>query len=147
MTYEEAIKKKEQDFINHESDLISISNSPSPSPLTLFLSKSHLLKRIFRKRAKADQFDSPSLLLWSDTKMQGLSNAVTIVLGLLMLYGPLWWLNWVSRDVFRLGIITGFVTLFALGLSQVGEGKPFEVLAATAAYAAVLMVFMQQQAG
>jgi hypothetical protein len=65
--------------------------------------------------------------------MEVFTDAIVILLGLLMLYGPMWWLNWVSDDTKRLGIITGFVTLFAVGLRIVSAAKPFEVLAATAA--------------
>ena len=43
----------------------------------------------------------------------------------------------------RLGIITGFVILFTLLMAGATINRPFEVVAATAAYAAVLMVFMQ----
>ena len=62
-----------------------------------------------------------------------------------MLLGPMWWLNFVMDDAKRSGIITVFVFFFAIGLSLIGSGRPFETLAATAAYAAVLMVFMQKQ--
>jgi hypothetical protein len=47
-------------------------------------------------------------------------------------------------DAKRLAIITVFIFFFAAGLCVVGSDRPFEVLAATAAYAAVLMVFMQR---
>lgn len=70
-----------------------------------------------------------------------------IVPGLGMLIGPLWWLNYVVDDAKRLAIITGFVLAFAFGLGLIASGKPFETLGATAAYAAVLMVFMQRQSG
>lgn len=76
--------------------------------------------------------------------MKWFSDTIVIIIGLLMLYGPLWWLNWVADDVKRLAIITSFVAIFALSLRVVSDGRPFEVLAATAAYAAVLMVFMQK---
>lgn len=67
------------------------------------------------------------------------------MLGLVMLYGPMWWLNYVFDDAKRLAIITVFVFLFTVALSLIGSGRPFETLAAAAAYAAVLMVFMQRQ--
>ena len=67
--------------------------------------------------------------------------------GLAMLIGPLWWLQQITADESnlqsRLGIITGFIVCFAGILSIVTVAKPFDVLAATAAYSAVLMVFMQ----
>lgn len=73
------------------------------------------------------------------------ADSIIISLGLAMLFGPMWWLEWVSDDVKRLAIITSFIFIFAVGLRAISRVKPFEVLAATAAYAAVLMVFMQRQ--
>ena len=63
-----------------------------------------------------------------------------------MLVGPLWWLQHISAQnntEYRLAVITGFLVLFTILLSILTVARPFEVLAATAAYAAVLMVFMQ----
>ena len=60
-----------------------------------------------------------------------------------MLVGPLWLLQHLSAQQARLAVITGFLILFTILLSILTVARPFEVLAATAAYAAVLMVFMQ----
>ena len=71
----------------------------------------------------------------------------TIIVGLGMLIGPLWLLQYLSTESsnsqVRLGVITGFIALFTILTSLFTVAKPFEVLAATAAYGAVLMVFMQ----
>ena len=69
-----------------------------------------------------------------------------MVLGVGMLVGPLWWLQHLSVSKSlesRLAVITGFLILFTIQLSILTVARPFEVLAATAAYGAVLMVFMQ----
>lgn len=69
-----------------------------------------------------------------------------MVLGVGMLVGPLWWLQHLSaKDGLkaRLAVITGFLIVFTILLSILTVARPFEVLAATAAYGAVLMVFMQ----
>ena len=70
---------------------------------------------------------------------------VTMVLGVAMLIGPLWWLQHLTHNNLeaRLGVITGFLVVFTILLSILTVARPFEVLAATAAYGAVLMVFMQ----
>jgi hypothetical protein len=60
-----------------------------------------------------------------------------------MLLGPMWWLEFVSNSKTRLLIITLFLTLFMALMSTATVNRPFEVVAASAAYAAVLMVFMQ----
>lgn len=64
-----------------------------------------------------------------------------------MLIGPLWILQHISASELglklRLVVITVFLILFTLLLSIITVARPFEVLAATAAYGAVLMVFLQ----
>lgn len=63
-----------------------------------------------------------------------------------MLLAPLWWLEYVNQDEKKLGVMTGFICVF-VGLMSLGTvNRPGEVVAATAAYAAVLMVFMQVHA-
>lgn len=64
-------------------------------------------------------------------------------MGLIMLLAPMWWLDHVSDSEVRLGIITVFLTAFVGVMSTATVHRPFEVVAASAAYAAVLMVFMQ----
>lgn len=60
-----------------------------------------------------------------------------------MLLAPMWWLEFVSGSKKRLAIITAFLVVFILAMATATVNRPFEVVAATAAYAAVLMVFMQ----
>ncbi|KAF9891652.1 hypothetical protein FE257_003664 [Aspergillus nanangensis] len=66
-----------------------------------------------------------------------------ILLGLAMLIAPLWWLLLVETPAYRLGIISGFTTLFLALVTAISGAGPFETLASTAAYSAVLMVYMQ----
>ena len=78
-----------------------------------------------------------------DSLVDKVVTFITILLGLGMLIGPLWWLQNLSNSQTRLEVITGFLFLFTVLLSILTVAKPFEVLVATAAYGAVLMVFMQ----
>lgn len=66
-----------------------------------------------------------------------------MAMGLVMLLAPMWWLEYASDGDTRLKIITGFLCVFICLMSTATVNRPFEVVAATAAYAAVLMVFMQ----
>ena len=76
-------------------------------------------------------------------------SCVTIVLGIGMLVGPLWWLQHLSAQSVeaRLAVITGFLIAFTILLSIVTMARPFEMLAGTAAYGAVLVIFMQKNTG
>ena len=82
-----------------------------------------------------------------DRLFDKIMTVFTIIVGLGMLIGPLWLLQHLSTEQsssqVRLGVITGFIALFTILTSLFTVAKPFEVLAATAAYGAVLMVFMQ----
>ena len=64
-----------------------------------------------------------------------------------MLIGPLWVLQYVTTEglttKIRLVIITLFLIGFAALFGTLTVARPFEVIGATAAYGAVLMVFMQ----
>jgi hypothetical protein len=79
----------------------------------------------------------------SNEKFERLTTRSIIVTGLIALLTPMWWLEFVSGSQARLGIITGFICAFIFIMSVATHNRPFEVVAATAAYAAVLMVFMQ----
>lgn len=70
-----------------------------------------------------------------------------MIVGLSMLVGPLWWLQYLSAQnslEARLAVITVFLFVFTVLLSILTMARPFEVLAATAAYGAVLVMFMQR---
>lgn len=64
-----------------------------------------------------------------------------------MLIAPLWLLQHLSSEKndlkTRLIVITAFMVAFTIMIIVVTVAKPYETLAATAAYGAVLMVFMQ----
>jgi hypothetical protein len=145
--FEGAVIKDEQDFVREDClrpDLIAI-NEQVKTRVQLLCESCPPLQWLLKKRWAGRINQDPGLRLYSSWAMRTVSDVLIISVGLLLLFGPLWWLNWVKKDEFRLAIITGFVTLFSWLLRFLSEGKPPEVLAATAAYAAVLMVFVQKQ--
>lgn len=74
-------------------------------------------------------------------------TCLTMLLGIRMLIGPLWWLQQLSNHEANsqvgLGVITAFLVLFAMSISVLAVARPSEILAATAAHGAVLMVYLQ----
>ncbi|KAL8668914.1 MAG: hypothetical protein Q9168_006474 [Polycauliona sp. 1 TL-2023] len=94
-----------------------------------------------------DNFESETTIYSEEGRIDKFVTCITIGLGLVMLIAPLWLLQYVYSEQIdlkaRLKIITGFLIGFTILLSVVAVARPFEVLAATAAYGAVLMVFMQ----
>ncbi|KAJ2902169.1 hypothetical protein MKZ38_000967 [Zalerion maritima] len=138
-----AISPVEQNFIEKEGDLFTLVNWERRSYLKEKLENIKPLGNLFRKQHREDRQFSPYTTYQSDTMLEFVANALVILVGLAMLLGPLWILQFVGDNVRRLAIITGFVVLFALTLFAATQAKPFETVAATAAYSAVLMVFLQ----
>jgi len=60
-----------------------------------------------------------------------------------MLIAPMWVLHAVKNQNAQLAVITAFIVVFLGMLSYATTAKPGETLGATAAYSAVLMVFLQ----
>ncbi|KAH7379172.1 hypothetical protein DE146DRAFT_306481 [Phaeosphaeria sp. MPI-PUGE-AT-0046c] len=140
-----AINKDEATFIQKKGDLISI-NSRSRPPLGQWIEtcQSLHLWKIFRaKLVPGVHVKSATTVYSSDEKFESFTTTSIIVIGLVMLLAPMWWLEFTSTSTVRLGIITGFLCAFISIMSMATTNRPFEVVAATAAYAAVLMVFMQ----
>ncbi|KAI4259717.1 MAG: hypothetical protein L6R42_004448, partial [Xanthoria sp. 1 TBL-2021] len=145
------ILQDEVSFIDEDGDLMPMVPRVKP-PLRRFLDRFDIIGRIsyFRRKEKQlDQrhFQSETTIYNIEERIDKVVTIVTIVLGLSMLIAPLWVLQYFYTEQpdmkTRLEIITGFLIGFTFLLSIVTVARPFEVLAATAAYGAVLMVFMQ----
>jgi hypothetical protein len=78
-----------------------------------------------------------------DDRIDMYLGVTIVVLGSSMLIAPLWTLAYTEGMKQRLGVITGFIVLFLGLVSFTTIAKPFESLAAAAAYSAVLAVFLQ----
>lgn len=146
---QKAINPAEVDYLNQQHDLLSVIPAAAESPLRRFLahsSKFNFLK-IWRKktpqRAQAFCVYPESLHYSSDSRMERVVTSSITILGTAMLVVPLWVLAITPGTMKRLGIITGFVLLFIALVAGTTVAKPFETLAAAAAYSAVLAVFLQ----
>lgn len=142
-----AIDLDEQHFLKHPGDLFPVVTR-SKSLIRQFMEQWRWLTFRFALRdpKRTDRADSENTLYISDTGFEIFVSAFIVVLGLCLLFAPMWWLNFVSNAEYRLAIITVFVTLFAGCLWVTAGQRPFEVLGATAAYAAVLLVYLQSNA-
>jgi hypothetical protein len=142
-----AIRLDEAAFVNHTSDLISIISHSRP-PLVRWLASCRKLRSwgLFKAKYRPDLHVQSAATRYSSNEIfDTLGTTSLILMGLIMLLAPLWWLDNASGSQKRLGIITGFIVVFLAIMSTATIHRPFEVIAASAAYAAVLMVFMQIQ--
>lgn len=70
----------------------------------------------------------------SDEKIDRFIATFIMTLGLIMLIAPLWILAFPGGLIQRLGVISAFIVLFVALVSVTTVAKPFESLAAAAAY-------------
>ena len=129
-----AICEEEQEFILAGEDLTALRIIPK-TPVRVLLEQCRplLLSPLFRKKKKSHHVESATTSYLTDPGLDAFTNAVVISIGLMLLIGPMWTLQFVTNGVKRLGIITGFTLLFTSIVAAATTAKPFEVLAATAA--------------
>ncbi|KAH5407360.1 hypothetical protein HBI46_188320 [Parastagonospora nodorum] len=153
-----AISPPESEYIEYAHDLIQLY------PQQRFVGRSLLESLAFggpwfptgvpglrRWLSKKDPGGSVPLhnegTVWpNDERVQKAAFFTISVLALGMLIGPLWALAYLQSTTDRLGVISGFIVLFFVVLVNT-SARLFEALAATAAYAAVLVVFLQVGTG
>ncbi|KAH0436420.1 hypothetical protein CcaCcLH18_04440 [Colletotrichum camelliae] len=139
-----AIAREEQTYLEKD-DLISVAYTEK-TPLRQAIDSSLRLRTlpIWRHREDAAaSYDAREVSYYSDKRMNAFASALIIAIGVVMLLTPIWVLQAMGDLKGKLAVITVFVFIFLLVLSLAMVAKPFEALGATAAYAAVLMVFIQ----
>ncbi|KAG4436525.1 hypothetical protein IFR05_007999 [Cadophora sp. M221] len=142
----QAIAPEEQQYLTHSLDVFSVVPREK-TPLRRLLDRS----RTFRISSLWKSDEAPSLPLYdqdvitytSDKRIDRFVTVLIVGIGTVMLLAPMWILQALDRSVLKLAVITVFVVVFLGLVSYATVAKPFETLAATAAYSAVLMVFLQ----
>ena len=98
-------------------------------------------------------FERETAVYENSSLFQNLTTTSILLLGLCLLIGPLWWLQYLALHHTDPGaglqVISGFLVLFTALLSAVTTANSFEIVAVTAAYGVILVVFLQlgQHAG
>ncbi|RTE71498.1 hypothetical protein BHE90_014096 [Fusarium euwallaceae] len=140
-----AIAPEEQEYLQHDKDLICLVQKDK-TPLRRLIDTSLTIRTlpIWRHKDKAaPDYDAEHVSYYSDARMDKTASVVIVAVGIIMLITPIWVLQAMDGLRAKLAVITTFVLIFLLVLSFAMASKPFEALGATAAYAAVLMVFTQ----
>ncbi|KAI1170933.1 hypothetical protein F4777DRAFT_567498 [Nemania sp. FL0916] len=145
-----AILPEERQYLDHkhESDLFSVVQRDK-TPLRRFIDNSRWLRTlaIWRLKKQDTVEIEPEVELYSEKRMNTFASSVIVAFGAILLLAPLWILFALQSPALKLAVITIFITTFLVVLSFAMVTKPFEALGATAAYAAVLMVFLQFGSG
>ncbi|KAK7994535.1 hypothetical protein PG991_016123 [Apiospora marii] len=143
-----AIAAEEREYTKKDNDLISIVEKDK-TPLRRLVDGSQRLRTlpIWRQfsgsNASSYANSDRNVIYYSDKRIDNFASITIAVTGIAMLLTPIWILQALHCPTTKLVVITIFILVFLFTLSYAMVTKPFEALGATAAYAAVLMVFMQ----
>lgn len=150
--YPRAITDYETGFLSEEKqhDLIATAVREK-TPLRRGLERFSRFRRwrLFRLKPsrKVNEYEQKygekGVTYYDDEVVDKVVMGIILFLGLFMLLVPAWLLKQFPSHTTRLAIISGFVALFVGLLLLVTPSKPFETMVGTAAYGALLMVFMQ----
>jgi hypothetical protein len=139
---ENAIGENEQHYRGHNGDLITMLSKPK-YPIVALLHRSKLIRSCFELKGRDDRVKDKSTTYTSNTGLEYLATFVALSIGLAMTFGSIWALNAVHNTVHRLAIITASGGIMTLITWLAAGNRPFEILAAFAAYMAVLMIYRQ----
>ena len=84
---------------------------------------------------------------YSEGTVHKVIAGISIIMAALLLEGAIVALYFITNPHVRLGLIALFMMLFAVGIGLLSNAKRSEMFAATAAYAAVLVVFVSGNLG
>ena len=90
---------------------------------------------------------SSKVKYYSERMVQRVIAGISIIMAALLLEGAIVALYFITNPRLRLGLIALFMVLFAGGIGLLSNAKRSEMFAATAAYAAVLVVFVSGNLG
>lgn len=79
---------------------------------------------------------------FQDSIVTGITRALSVVLAVILLVGSILTLYYVRGDSARLGILMAYIIIFAFGVALTTGANRDSIFASTAAYAAVLIVFI-----
>ncbi|KAF2033187.1 hypothetical protein EK21DRAFT_98475 [Setomelanomma holmii] len=122
-------------FLDDDNDLMALARPIEEDHLSRFLQDHWLI----RKRRDADPFDRTTI--HKNLHVVRTAAALDIALAAVLLIGAIVILYLVARPKAKLGFIAMFTVLFAFSVALCTNARRAEVFAATAANAAVLVVF------
>jgi hypothetical protein len=127
-----AIQDKELTYLKTGDDLIYVTPKIKSPVRPIYQRLSASLGMFRRKPTDLLGYDSSSIVLIKEQRAETVMFGAIILIGLLMLVGPLWILEFVNGPLQKLGVITSFIVLFLALLSFATIAKPFEILAGAA---------------
>jgi hypothetical protein len=131
-----AISSEEQNYLTHDLDLFCVVPKEK-TPLRRLLDRSRRFRIHSLWKSKDARelpiYDQDLVTYTSDKRIERFVTLVIVGVGTVMLLAPMWILQAVHNDNYKLAVITAFVVVFLGLVSSATVAKPFETLAATAA--------------
>ncbi|CAO2657901.1 Nn.00g071610.m01.CDS01 [Neocucurbitaria sp. VM-36] len=128
-------------FLDDEDDLLAVAKPIDEDYLSRALQNNWL----FKKRKTADPFDRT--YIHKNSHIVQTVAALDLMLAAILLIGAIVNLYFVTAQKAKLGLIALYTILFASSVALCTNARRAEIFAATAAYAAVLVVFVSGELG
>ena len=137
-----SISKIDVEYLDskYSEDTISLTASPNRDALSRFLAI-HFGDYFMSSKEKED-VRRTGVGVFSDDRVRRTTRVVAVVLASILPVLSIVILYYVHPTNIRIGLIIVFSTLFSAVVALVSDARNVEVMAATAAYAAVLVVFV-----
>lgn len=135
------ISGRAKDLLSEKADLIALRRPPEEDLLSRYLQDNWP----FPSREASDPLDRTTI--YKNKHVVRTVAFISLLLAAILLVGAIVSLHSVSSDEAKLGLLTVFTLLFAGSIGLLTNARRAEVFAATAAYAAVLVVFVSGDLG
>ncbi|KAI0387560.1 hypothetical protein F5Y04DRAFT_286665 [Hypomontagnella monticulosa] len=130
-------------FLDDWDDLRSPRSPADHSGMDVFLGNlAAMLNRIGIKHGEHSRSDDQHILLYQRSQILAASRFLTTLFGVVSLTVPIVALYSITTMPIRLVFLVLFTTMFSSILCWMTESRNYEILAATAAYSAVMVVFV-----
>ncbi|KAL2213824.1 hypothetical protein CC79DRAFT_1362613 [Sarocladium strictum] len=123
-------------FLDDTGDLVALKSSPESDQLSILL-RSH-----WPVKEEVSHDGYVRIGRYCEKSISVTVAVITVIVAAFLLVGSILGLYFVTSDAARLGMVAGFTATFALSISVMTNARRPEIFGATAAYAAVLVVFI-----
>ncbi|KAF9872646.1 hypothetical protein CkaCkLH20_09825 [Colletotrichum karsti] len=126
---------KAQNFLNNPDDLVALNPAQETDYLSEYLRRNWPVD-------KDTHCDGVTIGRYAESSISIAVAFISILVAAILLVGSITGLYFVRNDAAKLGLIAFFTALFALSVGLMTNARRAEIFAGTAAYAAVLVVFV-----
>jgi len=135
------ISGRAKGYLSEAADLVALGKEVEADVLSKLLQAHWPIQR----RLAVDPFDRTTI--YTGHHVAWTVSVISIIFAAILLIGAIISLYYVTNPKATLGMIGGYTMLFAMSIALLTNARRVEIFAATAAYAAVLVVFVSGDLG